>query len=59
MQETIAHLLSQVESLRIQLGKLQNAVSSREEKAEGTIMFTRLDSERNTKALQSALEKDQ
>ena len=59
LQERIAQLSSQVESLRIEVARLRNAVSSRVERTDdASIMFTRLDSERNVKALQTALEKD-
>lgn len=58
LQETIAHLSSQVESLKIEVARLRNAVSSHMGKTDDAILFTRLDSERNTKALQTALEKD-
>ena len=58
MQDTIAHLSNQLTSLKVELARLRDTVSSRAENKEDVIMFTRLDSERNTKALQTALAKE-
>lgn len=55
VQETIAQLSSKVESLKI---KLQRALPTDTANREGMIMFTRLDSERNAKALETALERE-
>ena len=64
-KETIANLSNKVESLKIEMAKLtqslpQNIGDSPGVEFEGraNIMFTRLDAERNTKALQGALEKE-
>lgn len=63
-KETIAKLSSKVESLKIEMAKLrqslpQNIGDSPGVELEGraSIMFTRLDAERNTRTLQGALEK--
>lgn len=55
LQDTIAQLSSKVENLKVEVAKLRRSHGSNKE---GIIMFTRLDSERNTKALETALEKE-
>ena len=55
LQDTIAQLSNKLENLQIQVAQLRRAAPSG---GEGMIMFTRLDSQRNSKALQDALEKN-
>ena len=64
-KETLANLSNKVENLKIEMARLrqslpQNIGDSPGVELEGraNIMFTRLDAERNTKALQEALEKE-
>lgn len=56
LQDTIAQLSSKVDNLKIEVAQLRKALPSQLDNREGMIMFTRLDSERNTKALEVALE---
>ena len=65
-QETIANLSSKVENLKIEMAKLRQTLPPHmggggqgvELEGGASIMFTRLDVERNTKTLQGALEKE-
>ena len=58
VQETIAQLSSKMETLKIEVSKLRRVLPSDTTNREGMIMFTRLDSERNTKALETAMERE-
>ena len=59
-QETIANLSSKVETLKSELAALRRslALTETDGAGESVIMFTRLDSERNTRTLKAALEKE-
>ena len=65
-RETIANLSSKVENLKIEMAKLRQTlpphmgggVQGVELEGGASIMFTRLDAERNARTLQGALEKE-
>ena len=60
-QETIANLSSKVENLKMQMATLRRSLSQHNDDDDGekrSIMFTRLDSERNKRTLKAALEDD-
>ena len=59
-QETIANLSNKVETLKSELSALKRslALTETDGAGESVVMFTRLDSERNTRTLKAALEKE-
>ena len=59
-QETIANLSSKVENLKMQMATLRHSLSQQndDDDEKRSIMFTRLDSERNKRTLKVALEDD-
>ena len=54
-QDTIANLSAKVDSLKAEIIHLRHFVDHRHEESKGVIFFTRLDADRNEKALQDAV----